>query len=261
MQKRRIPTWGILWIVGLLAVLVIFFANKTAVDKLFDSVGLNRILYPDGGNRAPSVLRPAPVSEPSPSAVALENKNTKEKPLAPPASNDEVPTDALPPDTASAEPPADQPAETAPVDRSQEKSSDKLLFFLKMDPEGRLTPSPFKRELQAGLTPLAATLKALMLGPTLQEKNEGALNLIPDGSRLLSLRVKDKTAFLSFNEEFQHNSQGLDGLAGQLKEIVWTATQFSSVDRVQILINGQYKDTLGEEGMGIGKPLDRSSFR
>jgi spore germination protein GerM len=134
------------------------------------------------------------------------------------------------------------------------------LYFLKLSPEGRLEPASFTRELPAGATPLAATLRALLLGPTLQDKAQGALSLIPAGSKLLSVRLKDRVALVSLSEEFEHNTLGQEGLAGQLREIVWTATQFSSVDAVQFLINGQYRDTLGDPGLAIATPLNRSNL-
>jgi spore germination protein GerM len=44
-------------------------------------------------------------------------------------------------------------------------------------------------------------------------------------------------------------------------QVVYTATAFSTVDSVQILIDGEKKEYLGSEGVWIGSPLARSSFR
>jgi len=121
-----------------------------------------------------------------------------------------------------------------------------------------MEPSGFVRELPAGTTPLAATLKALLLGPTLQDKAQGALTMVPEGTKLLSLRLKDSVALVSLSAEFERNTSGLEGLAAQLREVVWTATQFSTVDAVQILIDGQYRETLGD-GLAISAPLTRAN--
>ncbi|QTQ17448.1 GerMN domain-containing protein [Treponema parvum] len=67
-------------------------------------------------------------------------------------------------------------------------------------------------------------------------------------------------AFLNFSEEFEYNPYGVEGYLGQLMQIVYTATSFSTVDSVQFLIEGQKKDYLGSEGVWIGSPLARSSF-
>jgi spore germination protein GerM len=122
-----------------------------------------------------------------------------------------------------------------------------------------MEPSVFARQLPAGSTPLSATIKALFLGPTLQDKALGALNVIPEGTKLLSVRLKDRVALVSVSQEFEHNTSGNEGLAGQLRELVWTATQFPSVDAVQVLINGQYRDTLGDGGVSIAMPLTRAN--
>ena len=66
---------------------------------------------------------------------------------------------------------------------------------------------------------------------------------------------------LNFNDEFEFNTIGVEGYLGQLMQIVYTATAFPTVDSVQILISGEKKDYLGSEGVWIGSPLARSSFR
>ena len=43
-------------------------------------------------------------------------------------------------------------------------------------------------------------------------------------------------------------------------QIVYTATEFSTVKSVQFLIDGQKKEYLGSEGVWIGSPLSRTSF-
>jgi spore germination protein GerM len=61
------------------------------------------------------------------------------------------------------------------------------------------------------------------------------------------------------SEEFQYNSYGREGYAAQLHQIVWTATEFSSVKNVQLLIEGRRMDWLNE-GIWIGNPLNRTSL-
>jgi spore germination protein GerM len=57
-----------------------------------------------------------------------------------------------------------------------------------------------------------------------------------------------------------YNHYGVEGYLAQLKQIVYTATTFPSVQDVQILVEGKQKDYLGGEGVYIGKPLSRNSF-
>lgn len=240
MRKIRLPLWALALLTAILTVLVVVLANQTAVDRIMAVTGLEKLLYP-GGRMAPAVVQ-APVPAPT---ILLEPAPAPQAAFEPAGSEDSH---------ASAEPvpEAEPPLPGTP--------NTYRLYFLKLSPEGRLEPSGFIRELPAGSTPLAATLKALLLGPTLQDKAQGALSLIPQGTKLLSVRLKEGTALVSFSDEFEHNTSGLEGLAGQLREVVWTATQFPSVDAVQILINGQYRETLGEGGLTISAPLDRSNL-
>lgn len=87
------------------------------------------------------------------------------------------------------------------------------------------------------------------------------MSLIPEGTKLLSATITDKTAYLNFSEEFQYNKYGVEGYLGQLMQIVYTATSFSSIESVQFLINGQKETYLGGEGVWIGSPLPRSTFK
>ena len=100
----------------------------------------------------------------------------------------------------------------------------------------------------------------MQAGPNSQESAKGYRSLIPQGTKLLSASVRDGVAYLNFNEQFEFNTVGMDGYQAQLMQIVYTATEFSTVNSVQFLIEGQKKDYLGSEGMWIGSPLARSSF-
>jgi spore germination protein GerM len=88
----------------------------------------------------------------------------------------------------------------------------------------------------------------------------GLISLIPEQSKLLSVNIKNGTAFLNFSEGFRFNSFGLEGYNAQLKQIVYTATEFSNIDSVQIMIEGKIKEYMGTEGGYIGSPLSRSDF-
>ena len=109
--------------------------------------------------------------------------------------------------------------------------------------------------------PLTETINSLLKGPSSDEINKGSLTLIPDGTRLLSARVEGNTAYLNFNEAFRFNSLGREGYTAQLKQIVYTATEFSNVNAVQIMIDGGVKEYLGGEGIFVGEPLTRETFQ
>lgn len=132
------------------------------------------------------------------------------------------------------------------------------LYFVSIGADGSVSRQAVKRQLAKSDSPLTDAIKALLAGPVPGEKN--AMSLIPSGSRLIGASVKDGVATLNFNESFEFNSYGVEGSIGQLMQIVYTATEFSTVKSVQFLIEGEKKEYLGSEGQWIGTPLSRGSF-
>jgi spore germination protein GerM len=106
---------------------------------------------------------------------------------------------------------------------------------------------------------MADALKMLIQGPNTEERRQGLVTLIPQGTRILAVRVQGTTAYISFSEEFQYNTYGVEGYVAQLRQVVWTVTEFSSVKDVQILIEGRRVDYLGE-GIWIGSPVNRDAL-
>jgi spore germination protein GerM len=111
--------------------------------------------------------------------------------------------------------------------------------------------------LPASDSPLQDTLEQLIRGPSALEEKQGLISLIPKNVKILNAVVRGNTAYISFNEDFLFNTYGVEGYAGQRKQIVLTATEFSNVKDVQILIDGKRVDFLGE-GVWIGSPISRN---
>ena len=134
------------------------------------------------------------------------------------------------------------------------------LFFIQVDDDGAISRHEVKRTVSSSDFPLTDALNALLAGPSADELSRNYITLIPSGTRLLSAQVRGSTAYVDFNEAFMYNRYGIEGYAGQLKQVVYTATSFATVKDVQILIEGSRRDFLGGEGVFIGKPLARASF-
>ncbi len=131
---------------------------------------------------------------------------------------------------------------------------------MKVEDDGSIVRHEIKRSIPQSDSPLTDALNLLMRGPTTDELARGFVSLIPQGSKILSVTMRGSTALINFNEAFMFNSLGIEGYAGQLKQIVWTATAFNTVHDVQILIEGKKIDYMGGEGVYIGLPLSRNSF-
>ena len=147
--------------------------------------------------------------------------------------------------------------EVIPPDTKMTKTT---LYFMYIDGTGSLLRKEVAREVPASTSPLTTTIKTLLNGTNAEEEEKNYVSLIPEGTKLLSATIKDKVAFLNFNDDFQWNKYGSQGYFGQLMQIVYTATEYPTVDRVQILIDSQKLEFLGNEGIWIGSPLSRNSF-
>jgi spore germination protein GerM len=224
---------------------------------------------PPADNPSPAI-RPTPPPDPDPPAQPQTSRPASGQPTANtsppaawpanprPAENTPPAVTAPPPQPAvslspssQATPPASQPAASAGQERG--------IYFTRIDAEGTILRTRVARRLPASDSPLMDGLRALMAGPDTEEEQRGLRSLIPPTTRLLSVIVRGSTAYISLSEDFQYNTFGVEGYAAQIRQIIWTATEFSNVKDVQILIEGRRIDYLGE-GIWIGSPLSRESL-
>lgn len=151
-----------------------------------------------------------------------------------------------------------QQEKTKPAPEPAPSTIKAKICFVAIDSEGPVVRKIVSRSVHKD-SPMGDALNQLISGPSAGEEKTGCRTLIPAGTRLLSASIKNGVAILNFSEEFQFNQFGAEGSLAQLMQVVYTATEFSTVKSVQILIEGQKKDYL-TEGVWIGSPLNRSSF-
>ena len=143
-----------------------------------------------------------------------------------------------------------QPASTMQVE----------LCFVEVDADGTVVRKFAKRTVPKGDSPLTTAINLLLEGPDpLNKKEKNYMTLIPKDTKLLGARVSDGVAYLNFSEEFEF-TWGVEGAIHQLEQVVYTATAFSTVNKVQFLIEGKKREYLGSEGQWIGSPLSRADF-
>lgn len=257
----------------LLLTTVLFLMNREAIaNNLRNARLIERIFSKNAGPsekppaeapkpaaEQPSVKPALPATKPAePPAKPAADKPTAapvaEKPAAPPAA---APASEKPeaPKTTDAKPAVKAPAETP-----KQTTRERTLWYVRVETDGVIARVKVKRQIPASETPLADAIASLMAGPTAAEVQKGYSSLIPAGTKLLTATVRGSTAYLSFNDVFQFNSYGIEGYAAQLRQIIWTATEFDTVKDVQILIEGRRVDFLGAEGIFIGSPLGRDSI-
>jgi spore germination protein GerM len=144
-------------------------------------------------------------------------------------------------------------------EESPPASRERVIYFVKIDNSGLVFTSPVKRRVFVSDSPLLDVLNLMLQGPAESEQKQGLTSLIPEGARIQNIKVTGNTAVVSFNENFMFNSYGVEGYIAQLRQIIWTATEFPNVSDVQILIDGRRVDFLGES-IRINRPLGRDSL-
>lgn len=167
---------------------------------------------------------------------------------------------------AETQPPAPQAAPAAIPEATSPQTPEKpvtetrnrTLYLMRIENDGTISRVTVNRALPQSDSPLMDSIKALLQGASQADKKNGLVSLIPENTQLLSAMVRGTTAYLNFNENFQFNQYGAEGYAAQLRQIIWTATEFPTVKDVQFLIEGRRLDFLGAEAIPIGIPLDRN---
>ncbi len=116
-----------------------------------------------------------------------------------------------------------------------------------------------QRQVPATRTVATAALNAWIEGPTCAERREGIVGWIPDGTRLRGVSISNGTAIVDLSRHFERSRLGTvyEGLL--LEQLAWTITQFSTVDRALLKIEGRFKDSYMGHGLVVDEehPLTR----
>ncbi|MDQ3952616.1 MAG: GerMN domain-containing protein, partial [Actinomycetota bacterium] len=115
---------------------------------------------------------------------------------------------------------------------------------------------------QAQVTPpqfATAAVTELLKGPTQSEASNGWGTAIPAGSRLLGIAVAGGTATVDLSGEFESGGGSLSARM-RLAQLVYTLTEFQTVERVALEIDGQPATTFSSQGIVIDAPLTRADF-
>ena len=261
-SKGKKHSWAILiWLAFAIFIFGLFIFNREAISGGVQTIKKeypSRNVSSDEKPVPPLTTGPAPVTAPQ---TAPQSAPPATKPPAAPVQ---------PAQPMATQPPVTQPTATQPPAAQQQTSSqsevsrnevsgvmrERALYFTQVDRGGTILRVKVNRNIPVSDSPMTDVFQALMAGPTAGEKSRGLISLIPSDAKILSATVRGDTAYISFSEEFQYNTYGVEGYAGQIRQVVFTATEFPNIRSVQILIEGRRIDFLGE-GVWIGSPLTR----
>ncbi|MCL5736320.1 MAG: GerMN domain-containing protein [Actinobacteria bacterium] len=105
----------------------------------------------------------------------------------------------------------------------------------------------------------AAAMKALLEGPTVEEKGAGTVSNIPEGTTFLDLTIENGIATVDLSKEYESGGGSLS-MAMRLAEVVFTLTQFDTVKGVNFKLDGQPVEVFSGEGIILDHPVNRSDY-
>jgi spore germination protein GerM len=156
------------------------------------------------------------------------------------------------------QPPLEQPF---PPDIQQPKQTADLqpqVYWL----QGEGTLVPQKVTISSGATPEKALKDAFT--QLLDQPKDSTLNTaIPEGTRLLSLKVTEQGVYVDLSREFAQGG-GSSIMTHRVAQAIYTATSINPAAKVYLSVEGQAIDEehpLGGEGLILSQPTTRQQFK
>jgi spore germination protein GerM len=115
------------------------------------------------------------------------------------------------------------------------------------------------REVPQTLEVGAASMRALLEGPTAAEREAGMFSNIPEGTTFLGLDIVEGVATVDLSQEYSSGGGSLS-MFMRLAQVVFTLTQFPTVEGVNFKLDGEPIDVLGGEGIIIDRPQTRADY-
>lgn len=104
-----------------------------------------------------------------------------------------------------------------------------------------------------------AAMRELMDAPMGPESAAGMVTAIPESTRLLGLDIKNGIATVDLSKEYGSGGGSLSMML-RLAQVVFTLTQFPTVQGVNFMLDGKPIDVLGGEGIIIDHPMTRADY-
>ncbi len=120
---------------------------------------------------------------------------------------------------------------------------------------------PVLREVPKTQAVGAAAMRALLEGPNDAElgARPAMYTVVPEGTRFLGLRIEDGIATVNLSREFEEGG-GSAAVLGRLAQVVYTLTQFPTVDGVKFELDGEPVTVFSGEGVVLDAPVDREDY-
>lgn len=161
----------------------------------------------------------------------------------------------LPPTSA---PPATGPLTTEPPAAAPGEEHVVRAYFVR-DTGRDFVVGPVARQV-TGEGVAASAMEGLLTGPTPDEQQRlGLHSSIPEGTVLHGVGVRDGIATVDLSSEYESGG-GTASMGNRVAQVVFTLTQFPTVDSVQFELDGQPVTLFSGEGLILEEPQARDDY-
>jgi hypothetical protein len=140
------------------------------------------------------------------------------------------------------------------------------VYFMLEGGGSETRPGPFLvsvyREVPETLGVARAAMTALLAGPTAEEKASvpAMSSAVPADTMLLGISIDGGLATVDLSREFEAGG-GTFSMAARLAQVVFTLTQFATIEEVQFQLDGDPVTVFSSEGIIMDHPVDRSDYQ
>jgi germination protein M len=103
-------------------------------------------------------------------------------------------------------------------------------------------------------------LESLLAGPSEVERAAGVFTAIPDGTELLGLDIEDGIATVDLSSQYEQGSGSYAEFL-RLAQVVYTITQFETVQGVNFRLDGEPVEMFGGHGIIMDRPKTRRDYQ
>jgi hypothetical protein len=120
---------------------------------------------------------------------------------------------------------------------------------------------PVRRTVPRTVGVARAALGELIRGPSAAERDAqpGMSTTVPADTILLGIDIQDGLATIDLSREFERGG-GAASMTGRLAQVVYTVTQFPTVDRVAFRLDGEPVRVFSGEGIILDRPSTRDQY-
>jgi hypothetical protein len=104
-----------------------------------------------------------------------------------------------------------------------------------------------------------AAMEELLAGPTAEETAAGLITVIPEGTELLDLSIENGVATVDLSGAYDDGGGSL-AMFTRLAQVVYTLTQFPTVQGVNFELDGEPVETFSSEGIILDHPQTRADY-